>query len=249
MIETYRDLCPESAGDTIAQSLDGALDQFLGFHLEAANGAAQDGIVRDDVPRLAGVYLRDADDCRLAWMDIAGNHRLQRQNQLAAGDQRIDAFLRHRRMAAVPAYRDLEGAGTRHHRTRHHGHFADRYARPVVEAEYRVHRKLVEQSVGDHHCRPTFGFLGGLEDEVDDSVEIQLVAVCRQVARGTEQHCRVAVMTTGMHSPLVSRTMRTVVLLLQGQGIHVGAQTDGALTAAFAQHADDAGPGEAAVDL
>jgi hypothetical protein len=43
--------------------------------------------------------------------------------------------------------------------------------------------------------------------------------------------------------------MGKAVLLLQGQGVHVGAQADGAQAGARAQHAHHAGAGQPAMDL
>ena len=85
--------------------------------------------------------LGHADHRRLAGMQRAADHRLQRLDQLRAGDDGVDALVRHGGMAAVAAHNDLEGAGAGHHRPRHGHHLADRNARPVVQAEHRLDRK------------------------------------------------------------------------------------------------------------
>jgi hypothetical protein len=119
------------------------------------------------------------------------------------------------------------------------------HAGPVVHAVDRIDRKAGEQAVLDHLLAAAFVLLGGLKDEVDGAVEIPCLG---KIARGPEQHRRVAVMAAGMHDALMRRGVRAAGLLLDRQRIHVGAQRDGALAAAATQRADHAGPGEAAID-
>ncbi len=177
---------------------------------------------------------------------VRADHGLQRLHQLRPGDDGIDALMRHRRMAAVAAHGDLEGAGAGHHRPRHHRNFADRNAGPVVQAEHGVDREALEQPVLDHHRRAAFGLLGRLEDEGHAAVEIR---VGGQPARGAEQHRRVAVVAAGVHLPGVPRMVGELVHLDQRQGIHVGAQADHARRGAGTHDADDAGAGDAAMHL
>jgi hypothetical protein len=75
------------------------------------------------------------------------------------------------------------------------------------------------------------------------------VARLRQVPGRGQQHGGVAVVAAGVHAAVVLRAVREVVLLLQRQRVQVGAQADGALAVAAAQHADDAGAGDAGVHL
>ncbi len=56
-------------------------------------------------------------------------------------------------------------------------------------------------------------------------------------------------MAAGMHAAVVLRAVAESVGLLQGEGIHIGAQADAALAAAVANHADQAGGAKAAMDL
>ena len=73
---------------------------------------------------------------------------------------------------------------------------ADLHARPVVRAEDRLHRELLEQAVLDHLARAAAAFLGGLEDQVDGAV---VVAVLGEVLGGGEQHRGVAVVAARVH--------------------------------------------------
>ena len=83
----------------------------------------------------------------------------------------------------------------------------------------------------------------------DGTVEIQIFPVFGHVACGAEQHRGVAVVSAGMHVPLVSRTVWAVILLQQGQRVHIGTQTDRTRTVPPAQNADDAGSGQSSVHL
>jgi hypothetical protein len=87
----------------------------------------------------------------------------------------------------------------------------------------------------------------GWKDEVNAAVNVEFIAMFGHVARRTEQHRRVPIVTAGMHSPLASRTMGKVVLFLQGKGIHVGPKANGTAAVTFAQDADNAGCRETAI--
>ncbi len=115
-----------------------------------------------------------------------------------------------------------------------------------MQAEHRLDRKALEQAILDHHRRPAFRFLGRLEDEHGDAVEIRVVG---QVAGGAEQHGGMAVVAAGVHLALVFRVMREFVQFAQRQRVHVGAQANHAGRGAGAQHADHTGFGDAAMDF
>ena len=70
------------------------------------------------------------------------------------------------------------------------------HAGPVVHAEHRVHRELLEQAVLDHLARAAAAFFGRLEDQVHGAVEI---AVLRQVLGRAQQHRGMAVVAAGVH--------------------------------------------------
>jgi len=64
-----------------------------------------------------------------------------------------------------------------------------------------------------------------------------------------QQHGHMAVVTTGVHFSGVLAAVIKLVELLDGQGIHVGAQTNGSLAGAAFEHADHTGLTQATVDL
>ena len=118
-----------------------------------------------------------------------------------------------------------------------------------MHAEDGIHRKLPEQAILDHHIGAAFRLLGRLKNEMDAAVKFQTTPVFGQVARRAEQHGGMPVMTAGVHLAGVPGAMRKLVVFLQRQGVHVGAQADGTPTAALAQDADDPGFGQATMDF
>ena len=53
----------------------------------------------------------------------------------------------------------------------------------VMEAKHRLTGEALEQTVGKHRPRATHALFGGLEDEIEDTVE---PARFRQISRGAE---------------------------------------------------------------
>src|SRR5512146_2767664 len=102
------------------------------------------------------------------------------------------------RLCRVPActtYGDLEAVGGRHDRSWASRNRARWQRRPVMQCVDLSARKSLEQPVVDHRlgaCPPLFG---GLEDQMNATIEI---ARLRQVSSCTEQHGRMAVVTAAM---------------------------------------------------
>jgi len=115
-----------------------------------------------------------------------------------------------------------------------------------VHAIDHIARKALKQALVDHLLGAGTALFGRLKDEVHDAIE---PAMQGQPARAGEQHGRVAIVAAGMHAPLVLRGMIKGVVLLQGQGIHIGPQTDGARAAATPEGAHHAGATDAGGDL
>ena len=171
---------------------------------------------------------------------------MQRGRQMAGDHDRVDALLRPSAVGAFAGDGDVEecAAGVAHALAG--GDLADRQAGRVVQAIDAVARETREQAIPQHRLRPAQALLGGLEDEVDGAVE---GPGFRQVLSRAQQHRGVAVMAAGMHQAGVLAGVRQVGRLLDRQGVHVGAQADGGLAVAVAQHADHAGLADAAMHL
>ena len=244
VIEQAADLRAVGGGDAAAQTFDGTFHRLLHFGLEAADGAAQQYAFRNHVPGMAGVNLRHAHHGRIAWVQVAADHGLQGLHQLRGGDDGVHPLLRHGGMATVAADFNFKAAGAGHDRAGHHCHLADRNARPVMQAEHRLHRKLLEQAVFDHHGGTAFRFLRWLENEHHRAVEIGLR---RQMPCRTEQHGGMPVVAAGVHLAGLFRVVRKFIQFCQRQGVHVRPQADHARRVTCLEYAHHAGFRQAAM--
>ena len=114
-----------------------------------------------------------------------------------------------------------------------------------LSPENPIARERLEQAFFHHDPAAALVLLGRLEYEVDRALE---VARLGEIAGRAQQHGRMPVVAARVHHVGVDGTVRERVDLGDGERIHVGAQPDrGAVTVHEA--ADDAGPGQAAVDL
>lgn len=87
--------------DALRQLTD-ALFQLLAHGIfEAAEGATDDGGIRQCVPGVAAVYLRNADHRGIGGIDPAANDGLQLRDQMRRSDQHIVAKMRHGGMSGL----------------------------------------------------------------------------------------------------------------------------------------------------
>ena len=208
------------AGDDAAHPL---LDQALHRGVERAHGAAQHDFLRDDVPGVAAVDLRDADHTGVERMEVARDDGLQRADRVRDEQHRVLAGVGHRRVRALAGRDDLEDVERAHERSRAHREGARRLLRPVVHPVDRAHRKPVEEPFRDHHATAAFVLLGRLEDEIERPVEV--LAPGERGGRA-QQHRRVPVVPARVHLARDRRRMRDARLLVDVQRVEVRAQAD-----------------------
>ena len=240
---------PPACGDARRHLGQAALQQRPHRRREAARRSLDQHLGRDDVGRArgAGRDMAHAQHRRLARRHVSPDDALHRHDELRGDIGRIGAAIGHGAVAAGALEGDLPAVGGRQHGAGADGEAADRDARHVVHAVDGVAVELVEQALLDHHPRAAQPFLGGLEDEVHGAGEI---GRRRQMLGRAQQHGGVAVMAAGMHLVGIHRGVVEIVLLLQVQRVHVGAQADRLLARPLAlQGADDAGLGQPAMDL
>ena len=147
-------------------------------------------------------------------------------------------------MAAARAHRDLDAVRRGHDRAGPRGDRPRGKLRPVVQRVDLLARKFREQPVLDHRAGAGLAFLGGLEDEMDAPVETPRLG---EVARGGEQHRRMAVVPAAVCAAVVHALVGQPALLVDRQRIHVGAQPDRARGLAVLEHAHDTGAADALV--
>ena len=108
----------------------------------------------------------------------------------------------------------------------------------------------VERALLDHGLRARLEpvLFGGLEDQSDVAGYFGFHVL--EDHRGAEQHGRMRVVPARVHDAVVFRLVRDVVLFLQGQRVHVGAQCDACRALPGLQVGDDAafGPAESLFD-
>ena len=131
--------------------------------------------------------------------------------------------MRPRRVAAYTDDLD-EGPVTRcQERAGAHQEVPLRRARMVVHGEHHVAGKTLEQAVGHHGLSAAVeaAFFRRLEDQVEGARE---PARGRQMLGRAQQHRGVAVVAAGVHAAGDRAGIRQAGVLLDGQGVHVGAQ-------------------------
>ncbi len=106
------------------------------------------------------------------------------------------------------------------------GEGAGRHARPVVHAENRIHREALEQPVLDHLAGAAAAFLGGLEDQDHPCHRSRGWLPRRCAADNSMAVC--PSWPQACIRPACAAGVRKLVVLRHGQGVDVGAQTDGA---------------------
>ena len=105
---------------------------------------------------------------------------------------------------------------------------------------------FVNSPVVHHALGAAQAFFGGLEDQVERAVEL---AVPGKVVRRRQQHGRVTVMAARMHDAFVAAGVVQARGLLNGQGVHIGAQSQALVAVAAAQLPDYAGAAQPARHL
>src|SRR5690606_20242674 len=126
-------------------------------------------------------------------------------------------------MPALAFQNDLETICCGHHGAHIDADRAGRQRRPVVKRVDRVAGKDVEEAIFYHGLRTTPPFFGRLKDQYCSSVEIPRGG---KISRSAQQYRRMPVMPAAMHQSRLARTMGKVVVLDNGQSVHIRAQPD-----------------------
>ena len=164
---------------------DALLQPVTHLGAEGAHAETERSALRDDVGGNAGIERADGDDGGLGRIDVARHDALQRHDQAAGDQDRIDRKVGACGMAAAALDADEDAVGGGHEGAAAEHECADRIARVVVQAEDRIAREAVEQSIRDHPLRTAVlaRLLGRLEHEVDGAGE---AAGLREPARRAE---------------------------------------------------------------
>ena len=148
---------------------------------------------------------------------------MQRGHDLRRGRDRVAGLVGGRGVAAVPLDLDLPLVRLPHCRARVNPEPTGVEGRPHVHPEDAV--DSLQAAVGDHR-RGAAGeaLLVRLEDEADRTR--QRVARLREDARGAEEHGGVGVVSAEVSDAGDGTPVGEVVVLLDREGVHVGAEGD-----------------------
>src|SRR5215210_712249 len=199
---------------------------------------------RNDVVRRATRELCHRDDGVVERVGVARDDVLKVRHDLGADGDGVRRLVGHRRVAAPAFYHDLERIRRGQHRAVDGAYLPDLELRPEVDADDRVHPL---HYAGLDHLPGSSGIelLGVLEQEADLTPD--LLPHPREELRRPQQHRGVPVVPTGVHHTGVLRDELEVVLLLDGQRVHVRTESDRAprlLAYQTRYHARRGWPGE-----
>ncbi len=227
------------------------LDQIPHLRFQGADRSQHLGGLRNHIAGVTGMEAADRQHRRFQRVDAARDDGLQGDHQLRAGEQRINALVRHRRMRALALDLDHQFVHRRHQRSRTDREAAERNAGNVVHAVDLIDGETIHQAILDHRRRTGTALFRGLEDHHRITGEI---AGLGEIARRAEQHRGVAIVTAGMHLARRFRLIGQIGVFVDRQRVHIGAQADRLRAAARGRlaaldHADHAGLPQPGHDL
>ena len=149
--------------------------------------------------------------------------RLQGDQDVRRGKQRIDACLRTGCVRALAFDRDPKAVHSSAERPRARREMADRQAGLVVQGEHFLDVPAGHQPVIAHGFCASAAFFGGLKDQHRRAVEIARLS---QTLCGAQQHRRVSIVPARMHPAGNLRRVGKACRFFDWKSIHVGAQSD-----------------------
>ena len=190
---------------------------------EAAGRAGERHGVGDDVVGVAGACLTDGDDRRIDRRHAPRDERLQREDDLRAGHDRVDARLRQGAVPALAKDRDVKAVGICGERSGAHAEVPAGERCGQVDAQHRVKTLCRARA---HHLDRAAGrqLLRVLEQQPHRAAELRPPRA--QKPRQRQRDGGVRVMPAGVHHAGSFRAVGQVVVLLNGQRVNVGAHAE-----------------------
>lgn len=203
--------------------------------------APQFDLVGDDIVGRSAPDGADGDHNRLQWADLAADDGLQGGYHLGGDDDGVDGLLG---MGAVPApatHEDSDfisgGAGL----AVADADLTEAQAVGEVKTEHGLDRRFPQHALFDHRPGASRAFFGRLKDELDRPWQGGQPS---QYHRRPERYGDMAVVAAGVGYACIGRSVGDAGFLLDGQGVHIGADSK-CPPAAAGQKASDAGAGDA----
>ena len=169
-----------------------------------------------------------------------------RAHHVRSDDDRVHARLGAGAVRSHPFDVDVEERPAGHHRSRADRKLADRELRPIVDAEDRVARELLEQPVLDHRLGAAEPLFGRLEDEEHLPLE---AAGLGEITRRAEKHRGMPIVPARVHPPIVPRLVFDPRRLLDRQRVHVRPEPHRTGRVADPERSDHPGAPDTPVDL
>ncbi len=159
----------------------------------------------------------DRDDGRVERRNFPGDDALKRVDQSRGRDDRVERLVRRGPVPPGAGKDDLELVDGGHLRACDETDLSDGKLVPEVDAERRA--DPFENAVRGHRFRPSSAFFRRLKERADRGPG----GSREQAPRHREADRDVSVVAAGVHAAGLFRGVGNVVLLLQGQRVHVGA--------------------------
>ena len=222
---------PKALGNALAQVGQALLD--VGLHLRAvgAHRAHQGDLAGDDAhrPRVAALHGANAQDRLVHRREVARHDALRRGDDVPGHQHRVHGLVRPRTVPALAGDGDLHPVHRRLHWAGGDANHAQRHIGRVVLGVHLRARKAIEQAVFDHGARTGVALFTGLKDQTRRAAKLPRF---NQVTRRAHQHGSVAIVPASVHQAGGGRLPGHIVVFVQGQRVHVGAQADHARCAA-----------------
>ena len=134
-----------------------------------------------------------------AGLDAARYNCLNTLNDLCHGDRRIDPLIGKGGMASLARDKNLKKIRGTHSAPGCRRKVTNRQIGQLMQGKDGPDAEAIHQAIFDHRQSGAIGFFGWLENQDHRSVKTPVI---RQIPRGPEQHCGVAIMAACAHSTI-----------------------------------------------
>ena len=216
---------PKALGNALAQMGQALLDVGLYAGAVSAHRAHQGDLAGDDAhrPGVAALHRANAEHGLVHGREVARHDALGGGDDVPGHQHRVHGLVGPRAMPALAGDGDLEPVHRRLHGARGDANHAQRHIGGVVLGVHLRAREAIEQAIFDHRAGTGVALFAGLKNQTRGAAKLTRL---NQITRRTHQHGGVAVVPASVHQAGRGRLPDHVVVLVQGQRVHVGTQAD-----------------------
>ena len=202
------------------ESTDTRADLCTLLCVHAARRPLDECLLGNHVPRIPRRNMRDAHNTRRERVKIARDDRLHGLDERRRKDNRIDAGLGMCGMRPRTVKAENKAIHRRHHRSLRDADRTDLQEWRGVQAENRCN--VLQRTCLDEHLRAARRLLCRLEEDAHAPRELRLMLLEQE--RRAKYRRDMEVVPAGVHPSSMLRAVRQIRLLLDRQGIDIGAQ-------------------------